>query len=184
MTCCRPRKNRPASDCVNGAMNCSAIAVADTPITVKVITRCATSASHDQQPAGDVSGGEIVVTPARMPQFRSFGYQDRSSSSSISLHEGAKSFRLDSCDSCRHVNHRRRKRKHRRDEESHKSITIEDIVQLCKSTFDAVERQPSAMLLEEQRGPEVTNEDRKGVYIQRKLLNDPLTPTSSSRVSP
>lgn len=184
MTCCRPRKDRPDSNCTNGAMNCSAIAVADTPTTARAAMHCATSPSHDQQPVGDVSGEEIVVTPARVPQFRSFGHQDQSSSSSISLHEEAKSFRLDSCDSCRHVNHRRRKRKHRRDEENHKSTTIEDIVQLCKSTFDAVEKQSSAMLLEKKRVSEVAANDGKSVHIQRKLLNDPLTPISSSRLNP
>ncbi|KWX13075.1 hypothetical protein QR46_2948 [Giardia duodenalis assemblage B] len=183
MICCKSRKDELAEECTSGTMNCSAIAVADASTTLETTAHGSTSLPHSRQPARDSSGEEIVITPVRILQFRSFMCRDRSSSSSISLHEGANSFRLDSCDSSRHMTHRRRKRKHKKDEESQKDAKIEDIIQLCKGTFETVEGQSSTVLLEEQRVRDSVNEDRKGTHIPRKLLNDPLTPISSSRLS-
>lgn len=181
MTCCRPRKNKSNEDYNYETVNCSVIAVADANVTLGAVTHCTTLSPREQQQKGDSSFGEIVITPARIPQFRSFVYPERSSSSSISLHEGAQSFRLDSCDSCRYTNHRRRKRKHRNDEDASRHANIENIVQLCKSTFEMMENQSPETLVEDKTIIYATNGSRETRHIPKKLLNDPLTPILSSR---
>lgn len=183
MTCCRPRKDKPIEDHSNETMNCSAVAIADTHVPLGTATCRIALSPRERQSNGDSSAGEIVITPARIPQFRSFACPERSSSSSISLHEGAQSFRPDSCDSCKYTSHRRRKRKHRKDEENHGCANMESVVQLCRSTFEAIKNQSPGVLLEDRRTIDAAAGDGKPRCIPRKLLDDPLTPISSSRQS-